>query len=275
VTDMPEGERSPIRTSVEGGVLRITLDRPEAGNSLLPEMNISLGALFNDASADPGIRAVVLSAAGDRHFCTGPDLRVTLPSDGSTPVNKTMGDGARRTRRGWQQLICAVLDCEKPVIARLNGMAAGAGAQLALACDFVLAAPEARLAQLFVRRGIAPDAGAAYLVTRLIGPQQGKRLFFFGEDVSASEALQLGLVTAVVPRPELDATVDDWADRLAQGPTKAIGVAKALVNRALESTREASLFEEAYLQEMVVATHDAGEGLRGFIERRPPSFLGW
>ena len=178
-------------------------------------------------------------------------------------------------RSGWQRLVSAVLDCEKPVIAAVNATAAGGGMHLALACDLVLAAEEAKFIEVFIRRGIAPDAGGAYLLARLIGPQKAKELFFFGDDVPAAEAERLGLVNKVVPRERLAEEAGAWAARLAAAPTKAIGVAKYLTNRALESDRTTALWDEAVGQELVTGTEDCREGLAAFAERRPPVFRGW
>jgi 2-(1,2-epoxy-1,2-dihydrophenyl)acetyl-CoA isomerase len=223
------------------------------------------------------VRVVVLTGTGERGFCTGADLRSQAPGparpDGAP--DRATGDAARLIRTGWQRLVSAVLDCEKPVIAAVNATAAGGGMHLALACDLVLAAEEARFIEVFVRRGIAPDAGGAYLLTRLIGPQKAKELFFFGDDLPASAAERLGLVNRVVPRSELLEEVGRWAQRLATGPTKAIGLTKHLTNRALENDRATALWEEAVAQELVTGTEDCREGLSAFAERRPPSFKGW
>jgi 2-(1,2-epoxy-1,2-dihydrophenyl)acetyl-CoA isomerase len=168
-----------------------------------------------------------------------------------------------------------MLDCEKPVVGAVNGTAAGGGAQLALACDLVVMADSARIIEVFVRRGIMPDAGGAYLLSRLVGPQRAKELCFFGDDISAERAERLGLVNAVVPADALATTAEEWAARLARGPTKAIGMTKALVNRAFESDRATAFAEEAWAQELVVRTDDAAEGMRSFAERRTPEFRGW
>jgi 2-(1,2-epoxy-1,2-dihydrophenyl)acetyl-CoA isomerase len=188
---------------------------------------------------------------------------------------RAQGDVARGIATGWQRVITAVLDCEKPVVAAVNGTAAGAGMHLALACDVVVMADTAKLVPVFVRRGIAPDAGGAYLLTRLVGPQVAKRLYLFGDDVPAAEAQRLGLVTSVVPAAELVSTAAALATRLAAGPTRTLAATKRLVNRAMDLERESALAEEAWAQESVMTTEDAQEGVRAFVERRDPAFRGW
>jgi 2-(1,2-epoxy-1,2-dihydrophenyl)acetyl-CoA isomerase len=186
-----------------------------------------------------------------------------------------VGDAARLIRNGWQRLICAVLDCEKPVIAAVNATAAGGGMHLALACDLVMAAEEATFISVFVRRGIAPDAGGAYLLPRLVGPQKAKELFFFGDDLPAREAERIGVVNRVVPADRLLDEAGAWAERLAAGPTRAIAMAKSLTNRSLESDRATALWDESVAQELVTGAEDCREGLAAFAERRSPEFKGW
>ena len=266
-----------VLRTVRDGVVWITLNRPEAGNAITTPMREQIIGWLEEASADLGVRAVVLTGAGEKGFCTGADLRATapgLPRPEGAPA-RAVGEAARLIRTGWQRLISAVLDCEKPVIAAVNATAAGGGMHLALACDLVLAAEEAKFIEVFVRRGIAPDAGGAYLLPRLIGPQRAKELFFFGDDLPAGEAERLGLVNRVVPRDRLADVAGEWAARLAAGPTRAIGVAKHLTNRSLESDRATALWDEAVAQELVTGTEDCREGLAAFAERRAPVFRGW
>ena len=261
----------------DGGVLRLTLNRPDVHNALDWRTREALVAALRDASADLHVRAVLLTGAGDRAFCTGADLRVPLPvpakPDGAP--ERAQGEVARGIATGWQQVVTAVLDCEKPVVAAVNGTAAGAGMHLALACDVVVMSEAAKLVPVFVRRGIAPDAAGAYLLTRLVGPQVAKRLYLFGDDVPAADALRLGLVADVVPAADLAATSTALAERLAAGPTRTLAATKRLVNRALDVDRETALTEEAWAQELVMTTDDAQEGVRAFIERRDTEFRGW
>ncbi|MFF7975236.1 enoyl-CoA hydratase-related protein [Streptomyces sp. NPDC007905] len=257
-----------VRHEVRDHVSYVTLDRPEALNALGPGQRDRLIELLGQASRDPDVRAVVLTGTG-RGFCAGADLR-----GGSGGGERVPGDVARTLRLGAQRLIAAVLDCEKPVIAAVNGTAAGLGAHLALACDLVLAAESARFIEVFVRRGLVPDGGGAYLLPRLIGPQRAKELMFFGDAVPATEAERLGLVNRVVPDGELEKTAREWATRLAGGPTRALVLTKQLVNASPDTDRAAAFAAEAAAQEINMTTEDAPEGLRAFVERREARFRG-
>nr|WP_245727933.1 enoyl-CoA hydratase-related protein [Streptomyces vietnamensis] len=225
-------------------------------------------ALLAEASADPDVRCVVVTATG-RGFCAGADLR-GAPSSG----DRVAGDVARMIRLGAQRFVSAVLDCEKPVIAAVNGTAAGIGAHLAFACDLVLAADSARFIEVFVRRGLVPDGGGAYLLPRLIGPQRAKELMFFGDAVPAAEALGMGLVNRVVPSDALEKTAREWAERLAQGPTRALTLTKQLVNASLDVDRSVAFAAEATAQEINMTTRDAQEGVASFVERREARYEG-
>ena len=190
-------------------------------------------------------------------------------------MSDDVGDAARVIRTGWGRLVTSIMDCEKPVIAGVNGTAAGGGMHLALACDLVVMAEEAKFISVFVRRGIAPDAGGAYILTRLVGLSKAKELFFFGDDIPAAEAYRIGLANKVVPRADLEKTLTEWATRLASGPTKAIAFSKWLANRAIDSDRHTAMWDEGYAQELVSGTEDSKEGMLSFVERRPPEFKGW
>ncbi|MGE7389876.1 enoyl-CoA hydratase/isomerase family protein [Streptomyces sp. NPDC004126] len=258
----------------DAGVSWITLNRPDAMNALTRDQRERVISLLDTASGDPGIRAVVVTATG-KGFCAGADLRSGSGSGSGTDTGERVaGDVARMIRLGAQRLITAVLDCEKPVIAAVNGTAAGIGAHLALACDLVIAADTARFIEVFVRRGLVPDGAGAYLLPRLLGPQKAKELMFFGDAVPAAEAARLGLVNKVVPADGLEAAAREWAERLAQGPTRALALTKQLVNASLDSDRATALAAEATAQEINMTTADANEGVASFVERRTPKYLG-
>jgi 2-(1,2-epoxy-1,2-dihydrophenyl)acetyl-CoA isomerase len=259
------------------GVLRITLNRPDAGNAIHFQQRNEMIGVLEEAGADLTVRAVVVGATG-KHFCTGADLRAAQPDDRARPdgaPDRAVGEIARGIQRGAQRLIAAVLDCPKPVLASVNGTAAGLGANLALACDLVVAAESAKFIQVFVRRGITPDAGTAFLLPRLVGLAKAKELVFFGDDLPAAEAARIGLVNACVPDADLAKVVDEWATRLAGGPTTAIGLSKWLLNRSLQSDRHGAFEDEAWAQDLASRTADFGEGVAAFVERRDVEFRGW
>ena len=240
-----------VRWQVEAsGVARLTINRPEKGNALSPNERNRIVELLDRASDDPVVRAIVLTGAGDRHFCTGGDLShpIALKSASDDPLGP--GETLRNIHYGIQRLFRSVLDCNKPIVAAVNGTAAGIGAHLAFVCDLVIAADDVSFIEIFVRRGLVPDGAGAYLVTRIVGPHVTKELMFFGDDLPAGDAARLGLVNRAVPRPELAPVATAWAERLAVGPTTMIGLTKALVNHSLDYDRESALREEAMAVEL-------------------------
>ncbi|HVN50887.1 MAG TPA: enoyl-CoA hydratase-related protein, partial [Acidimicrobiales bacterium] len=256
-----------IRWEVAGGIARVTIDSPDQGNALAADMRDRLADRFAEASADLHVRVVVLRGAGEKHFCTGAALGGPQPAGPARPEEapeRALGEPARLIRTGWQRLVGSILDCEKPVIAAVNGTAAGGGMQLALACDLVVMADTAKFIEVFVRRGIMPDAGGCYLLPRLVGLHRAKELLLLGDDCPAAEADRIGLVNRVVPASELDTTVDELAAKFCALPTKAVTLTKRLANRSFESSREQSFDDEAFFQELVVATGDSQEGLAAF-----------
>jgi 2-(1,2-epoxy-1,2-dihydrophenyl)acetyl-CoA isomerase len=260
-------EFQAIQFALEGQVAWITLNRPEARNAINDEMRDELFAVLADARVNPDVRAVVLTGAG-KGFCTGADI--SRRGDGPS------GPGAAREimKQRSQRLIRTLWELEKPVLAAVNGVAAGLGAHLAFACDLIVAAAEARFIEVFVRRGLMLDAGGAYLLPRLIGLAKAKELVFFGEDLSAEEARGIGLVNRVVPGDGLHAAAKEWAEKLAAGPTFAIGMSKRLLNRSLESDLETSLEEEGLAVSLVTQSEDTKEGMLAFAEKRKPQFQG-
>jgi 2-(1,2-epoxy-1,2-dihydrophenyl)acetyl-CoA isomerase len=267
-----------IRWEVTDGIARLTINSPDQGNALAGDMRDRLADRFIEASEDLSVRVIVLRGTGERHFCTGAALggpqKPGSPRPQGAP-DRALGDPARLIRTGWQRLVGSILDCEKPVIAAVNGTAAGGGAQLALACDLVVMADSAKFIEVFVRRGIMPDAGGCYLLPRLVGLHRAKELLMLGEDCPAAEADRIGLVNRVVAAAELDATVDELATKFLSLPTKAVSLTKRLANRSFESSREQSFDDEAFFQELIVATEDMAEGMAAFRERRPAEFKGW
>jgi 2-(1,2-epoxy-1,2-dihydrophenyl)acetyl-CoA isomerase len=277
VSDVPNVDEE-LLAKVENDVLWLTINRPDAGNAITPAVRNRMIDHLTEANTSYEMRAVVLTAAGDRHFCTGADLRaggVAPPPKPEGAPERISGDATRMIKTGIQRLTAAMLDCEKPIIAALNGTAAGAGVAMALAADLVIAADTARLIQVFVRRGLIPDGGPTYLLPRIVGLQKAKELVFFGDDLPAADAERLGLVNKVVPPDQLEAAAREWAERLAQGPTKSIGYSKRLLNRSLDVDRATLFGEVALLGELTTATGDSAEGVASFRERRATEFKGW
>ena len=266
-----------VLTEIRGGVLWMTINRPAAGNALAPDHRLVMIDVLAEADRDPAVRAVVITAVGDRHFCTGADLRAGQPGpprpEGAPDT--IAGDISRGIRVNAQRFATAVLDCEKPVIAAVNGTAAGLGMQLALSCDFVIAADTARFIAVFVRRGLVPDSGAAYLLPRLVGLPRAKEILLLGDDIAAQRAYEMGLIYKVVPAGDVQAEAEALAARFAVGPTRALALSKWLLNRSFDSTRQAAFEDEAIAQDLNMTTRDGQEGVRAFVERRPTEFLGW
>ena len=255
------------------GVCRITIDRTNVGNSLSPLARDALTEAFQRAGDDPTVRAVLLGATGQRHFCAG----AGLPA-GSAPqppvADKRSGDVARMLQNGWQRLVSSILDCDKPVVAAVNGTAAGAGISLVLACDLVVMSTEAKLVAAFVHRGVLPDSGAIHLLTRIVGLRRATELLMLGEPVDAATCERLGLVNRVVAPDVIDAVADELVGRLAAGPTVMLAHTKRLLLVSSESGRDRAFEQEAWAQEAVSRTTDLQEGLQSFAERREPRFLG-
>ncbi|MCU1594968.1 MAG: putative enoyl-CoA hydratase [Frankiales bacterium] len=259
-----------VLQQVEGGVCTITLNRPEAANALRPQDRDRLIELLADAEANPAVRVVRLRAEG-KIFCAGADVGGIR----SQSVDMHTGDAMRILMRGSQRLIAAVLDCGKPVVAEVQGTAAGMGAHLAFACDLVVASERSKFIESFVLRGIVMDAAGAYLLPRRIGLQKAKELAFLGDALPAAEALALGLVNRVVPADELDAVTTELVGRLAAGPTSAIVLTKRLLNTSLDSDRASAFLAEAMAQEIQMTASDASEGPKAFMERRTPDYKGF
>lgn len=259
------------------GVLTLTINRADASNAIPYTVRDALIAEFERAHADLAVRVVVLTGAGERHFCTGADLRVRPPA----PVRPegapefVTGQAVEMMRTGFQRLMVAIQDCQKPVIAALNGTAAGGGAMLALAADLVVAADTARFVDVFASRGLVPDGGFAYLLPHIVGMHRATEIVMLGDTISATEARELGIVNRVVPAGELAATTAELAARLAARPTKVLGWAKHLLHSAVENPRHTVLEQEGLYVELNLGTADNAERTAAMGERRDPEFRGW
>ena len=248
----------------QNGVATITLNRPQALNAFTPQMNAELQQALKDADEDKSIRGLLVTGAG-RAFCTGQDLK------GRTP--ETKGSLGASLRERYNPIILRLRRTEKISIAAVNGVAAGAGCNLALACDLRIASEEAQFIQAFVRVGLAPDCGGSTILPRLVGLSKAMELLLLGEPVDAKEALRIGLVAKVVAADDLLHTARAIAERAARGP-RSLGLIKRAVNRAILPELEAQLEYEACLQEIAGRSADFDEGVRAFLEKRSPVFTG-
>lgn len=247
------------------GVATITLNRPDALNAFTPEMNKELLDALKDSDRDKEIRCLVLTGAGDRAFCAGQDLK------GRTPEKK--GSLGESLRLRYNPIILAMRRTEKPVVCAVNGVAAGAGCNLTLACDLRIASENARFIEAFVRVGLGPDCGGSYFMPRLIGLSKAMEMFLLGEPLSAEQALHYGLVAKVVPVDALAQETRSIAQRLACGP-RSVGLIKRAMNRSMYAELEGQLEYEAYLQEIAGRTRDYDEGVLAFMGKRTPVFKG-
>ena len=260
---MPDAGDETILTVVDGGVTTITLNRPDALNALNARLRADLLAAMKAVARDASVRAVVITGAG-RGFCAGADLR----------GGASERDFRRVITEEYNPLISAVRGLPKPVIAAVNGVAAGAGMSLALAADLVLAAEGARFVPAFHRIGLVPDSGLTRTLVRALGRHQAFAVLSGERELTASAAHLAGLVMAVVSADGLPAAARDLAERLAAGPTRGFALTKRLVNAAEDASLDESLATEAALQELAGRTEDHAEGVAAFAEKRDPRFGG-
>jgi len=250
----------------DGAVLTLTINRPEALNALNPPTMRALRDGIEAAGRDREIGAVVLTGSG-RAFCSGADLK-----DVAARLDTGEMDVGNDLRANYVPLTRAIRFCPKPVIAALNGSAAGAGLSLALACDLRIAAAGAQLIVAFVRVGLVPDAGCLFFLTRMVGLSKATELALSGDPLSVEAAQQLGLVAAVVPPDQLMSVALERARRLAEGPRQTTALIKRGLERALDLDLEQVMELEAQLQTLAARTADAQEAIRAFIEKRTPVF---
>jgi 2-(1,2-epoxy-1,2-dihydrophenyl)acetyl-CoA isomerase len=264
---MPEKLGSGVLASEQdGAVLTLTISRPEALNALNREVARALTLAFEKAGRNPEVGAVILTGAG-RAFCSGADLKeVMARADAGEP------DLGEDLRTNYAPMIRAIRACPKPVIASINGVAAGAGLSLALAADLRIAAAGAPLIVVFVRVGLVPDAGSLFFLTRMVGLSKATELAMTGDPLTAEDAARLGLVAEVVPADRLVARVAERARGLAAGPRQTYALIKRGLERAIDLDLEQAMELESQLQTLAARTPDAQEALRAFVEKRKPVF---
>ena len=249
----------------DGGVVTVTLNKPEKKNAVDPGQWTELAAIFDDIARNPRRdRAVVLTGAGG-DFCSGADLWL---DPGAEPPHQLT------SMRNVSAAIQGLHDLPQPTVAKVPGVAAGAGCSLALCCDLVVAGESARFSEIFPKRGLAVDGGSSWLLPRLVGLHRAKELAFFGDILSAAEADAMGLVNRVVPDDELDAFVADWAGRLAAGPPIALGLTKRMLNESANRTLQQALEAEAMAQSITLVSADTRDAFAAFVEKRSPDFQG-
>jgi 2-(1,2-epoxy-1,2-dihydrophenyl)acetyl-CoA isomerase len=263
---MGENGYETITAESREGVLILTLNRPDSLNAVTVTLLSELGDALKEAAADDGVRCIVLTGAG-RGFCSGQDLSEVKSDGDSLPLGE-------RVRRHYNPVVRRLRSIEKPVIAAVNGIAAGAGASLAMACDLRVASEDAAFMQAFVKVGLIPDSGGTYILPALAGPARAAEMAFTGRKVDAVEAKRIGMVNRVVPAEELMESALELAAELAALPTKAIGLTKRAFNRAVLPDLDEHLDYEADLQEIASRTEDHQEGVAAFLEKRKPGFKG-
>jgi len=257
-----------IILSREESIATITLNRPEVLNALSPQMFQDLTVAFDELAKGDTVKVVVMTGEG-RAFCSGGDVQLDVAATSNMSAFEW-----REYMRGQHALIMKITQIEKPVIAAINGIAVGGGCDLVLASDIRIASEKARLGQVYIRMGIAPDLGGTYFLPRLVGSGKAKLLIFTGDLIDAGEAESMGLVDKVVSAEELESTVGDLAKRLSKGPTKAIAMAKVAINRSLNMDLESALDYVGNLNSSLLQTDDYKEGFKAFLEKREPVFRG-
>ncbi|MBL3658898.1 enoyl-CoA hydratase/isomerase family protein [Fulvivirga sediminis] len=254
-----------LKITTEGGVCTVTLNRPEVYNALNDTITYELQKALKDIGKDDAVRVVVLTGAG-KAFCSGQDLK-----EASIDENKSF---MQSLNKRYNPIIRLMKGMPKPIICKLNGVAAGAGCSLALACDIIVAAEEAVLTEVFVNIGLVLDSGSSYFLPRLVGSTKAFELSTMGSRTNGKEAYELGIVNKVVSGSDLDGAVKAYADYYANAPTKAIGLMKKMLNKSGNASLDDMLEYEAYCQEIAGNTHDYKEGVSAFMEKRKPKFSG-
>lgn len=258
-------ELTAVLYEKKGNVAYITLNRPDVFNAFNDDQSYQLQDALKQATRDAEVRVVVLTGAG-KAFCSGQDLKAIAGSK-----NRSLSDSLYKR---YNPIIRAMREMPKPIICRLNGVAAGAGASLALACDFIIAADHASLIEVFVNVGLVPDSGSSYFLPRAVSPARAFEMCTMASKITAQQALEYGMINRVVAADQLDEEVGKVADYYAQAPTLAIGMIKKMLNKATYSDLDTMLQYEAYCQEIAGRSEDYREGVTAFNEKRKPGFTG-
>ena len=249
-----------------GPLATITLNRPDARNAIDLTMRQELVAALDEVEADAAARVLILTGSGG-HFCAGGDVKTMRQR------RQTAAEGRARVQM-LNAMVLRLVDFPRPTIAMVDGYAVGAGTNLALCCDLVVASDRAKFGELFNKIGLVPDGGGTWLLSRLVGLARAKELIFTGDVFDAGEAARIGLVNRVVPVGELEKVTRALAEKIASGPPAVLRLAKHMVNRAATSDLAAALDLEAYSQGLAIASDDHQEGLAAFFDKRPPKFIG-
>ncbi len=265
-------EEKILNFDKKNGVATIVLNRPDKLNAFNDELTFALQDALKECERDDAIRAIIITGAG-RGFCSGQDLASRVVNDENDKASPrfSLGDSIRRR---YNPIITKIRRIEKPVIAAVNGVAAGAGASLSFACDMRIASETATFIQSFSKIGLVPDSGSTFFLPRLLGPTKAFELMALADKIDANEALRLGLVNKVVASESLVEETETLAIRLAKGPTKAFGLTKRALNKAVYPDLEQLLEYEASLQEIAGRSLDFAEGVKAFNEKRQPVYAG-
>ncbi|MGB1094506.1 MAG: enoyl-CoA hydratase-related protein [Bacteroidia bacterium] len=248
-----------------GSTAHVTLNRPDVFNAFNDEQSYELQSVFKDIKRDKEIRVVVLTGAG-KAFCSGQDLKVIANSK-----NRSLSDSLYKR---YNPIIKAMRELPKPIICKLNGVAAGAGASLALACDFIVAHEKASLIEVFVNVGLVPDSGSSYFLPKAISPARAFEMATMAPKITAQQALEWGLINRVCNDENFDSTISEIAEYYSNAPTKSIGMIKKMLNKAQHSDLDTMLQYEAFCQEIAGKSADYKEGVAAFNEKRKPNFTG-
>lgn len=266
--NLPPMTSPSILTAVEAGVARITLNRPDVLNSFDTPMALALQEALHHAARNDAVRAIYLSGAG-RSFCAGQDLAEAVAREGKGTLNF-----AEHLRRTYNPIVVQLRELPKPVVCGVHGAAAGAGANIALACDIVVAAADAKFIQAFINIGLVPDSGGTFLLPRLVGTAQATAMMMLGHTVTGEQAAAMGLIYKTVPAGTVEEGGFGIARQLAQQPTAALGMIKQLLRASLFNTLPQQLELEAEVQQQASETQDFAEGVRAFLEKRKAAFVG-